>query len=53
MTNVDPVVRSIRIATTLNERFGTIVREAAEYQTVAGYRQRTTIAEMLSRLPAS
>jgi hypothetical protein len=27
--NVDPVVRSIRIATTLNERFGAILRDAA------------------------
>jgi hypothetical protein len=35
VTNVDPTVRSIRIATTLNDRFGAIAREAAEYQTVA------------------
>ena len=33
--NVDPVVRSIRIASTLNERFGAILRGAKEHQTVA------------------
>jgi hypothetical protein len=39
--NVDPVVRSIRIATTLNDRFGVIVREANEHQTVAEFERRS------------
>jgi hypothetical protein len=35
LINVDPAVRSIRIAATLNERFGAILKEAASYQKVA------------------
>jgi hypothetical protein len=35
LMTLDPVVRSIRIATTLNERFGAILRQAASPQTVA------------------
>lgn len=45
--NVDPVVRSIRIASTLNDRFGTIVREANEHQTVAEFELKIGEAQQI------
>jgi hypothetical protein len=45
--NVDPVVRSIRIATTLNERFGDILREAASYQKVAEFELKIGEAQQI------
>jgi hypothetical protein len=45
--NVDPVVRSIRIATTLNDRFGAIVREANEHQTVAEFELKIGEAQQI------
>ena len=46
--NVDPAVRSIRIATTLNERFGAILSEAASYQTVAEFELKIGEAQQIS-----
>jgi hypothetical protein len=45
--NVDPVVRSIRIATTLNDRFGAIVREANAHQTVAEFELKIGEAQQI------
>jgi hypothetical protein len=45
--NVDPVVRSIRIASTLNDRFGTIVREANNNQTVAEFELKIGEAQQI------
>lgn len=47
MTNVDPTVRSIRIATTLNDRFGAIIREAAAHQTVAEFELKIGEAQQI------
>jgi hypothetical protein len=44
---VDPVVRSIRIASTLNERFGAILREAASDQKVAEFELRIGEAQQI------
>jgi len=45
--NVDPAVRSIRIASTLNERFGAILREAASYQKVAEFELKIGEAQQI------
>lgn len=45
--NVDPAVRSIRIATTLNERFGAILREAASPQKVAEFELKIGEAQQI------
>ncbi|MDQ3335687.1 MAG: hypothetical protein M4D80_11010 [Myxococcota bacterium] len=45
--NVDPVVRSIRIASTLNDRFGAIVRGANEHQTVAEFELKIGEAQQI------
>ena len=45
--NVDPVVRSIRIATALNELFGAILREAASYQKVAEFELKIGEAQQI------
>jgi len=45
--NVDPAVRSIRIATTLNERFGAILKEATSGQTVADFELRIGEAQQI------
>lgn len=45
--NVDPAVRSIRIATTLNERFGAILREANAHQTVAEFELKIGEAQQI------
>lgn len=45
--NVDPVVRSIRVATTLNERFGAILREAASCQNVAAFELKIGEAQQI------
>ena len=42
-----PAVRSIRIATTLNDRFGTIIREAATNQTVAEFELKIGEAQQI------
>lgn len=47
LKNVDPVVRSIRIATALNERFGAILREAASYQKVAEFELKIGEAQQI------
>ena len=47
MTTIDPAVRSIRIATTLNERFAAIVRGAAEHQTVAEFELKIGEAQQI------
>ncbi|HEX7940639.1 MAG TPA: hypothetical protein VF488_02490 [Gemmatimonadaceae bacterium] len=47
LKNVDPVVRSIRIATTLNERFGAILKEAASYQKVAEFELKIGEAQQI------
>ena len=44
---VDPAVRSIRIATTLNERFGAILRDAGSYQTVAEFELKIGEAQQI------
>jgi hypothetical protein len=44
---VDPTVRSIRIATTLNERFGVILQEADAPQTVADFELKIGEAQQL------
>jgi len=45
--NVDPAVRSIRIATTLNDRFGAILRAAASHQTVAEFELKIGEAQQI------
>lgn len=45
--NVDPAVRSIRVAATLNERFGAILREAASHQTVAEFELKIGEAQQI------
>ena len=45
--NVDPVVRSIRIASTLNDRFGAILREANVHQTVAEFELKIGEAQQI------
>jgi hypothetical protein len=45
--NVDPAVRSIRIAITLNERFGAILREAESDQTVAEFELKIGEAQQI------
>jgi hypothetical protein len=47
LKNVDPVVRSIRIAATLNERFGTILSEAASHQNVAEFELKIGEAQQI------
>lgn len=47
MNVVDPAVRSIRIATTLNERFGAILKEAASPQQVAEFELKIGEAQQL------
>ena len=44
---VDPAVRSIRIATTLNERFGAILREVASSQKVAEFELKIGEAQQI------
>jgi hypothetical protein len=44
---VDPAVRSIRIATALNERFGAILKEAAAYQKVAEFELKIGEAQQI------
>jgi hypothetical protein len=45
--NVDPAVRSIRIANTLNQRFGTLLREAQDPQTVADFELKIGEAQQI------
>jgi hypothetical protein len=47
LRNIDPAVRSIRIATTLNERFGAILREAASCRDVAEFELRIGEAQQI------
>jgi hypothetical protein len=47
LKNVDPVVRSIRIAAALNERFGAILREAASDQKVAEFELKIGEAQQI------
>lgn len=47
MTNVDPVVRSIRIASALNHRFGAILREAAVPQKVSEFELKIGEAQQI------
>jgi hypothetical protein len=48
VTTVDPTIRSIRIATTLNDRFGVILREAqSSNQSVADFELRIGEAQQL------
>ena len=47
MTPIDPAVRSIRIATTLNERFGAILRGAQESQSVAEFELKIGEAQQI------
>jgi hypothetical protein len=44
---IDPIVRSIRIAKTLNERFGAILREAATEQNVAAFELKIGEAQQI------
>jgi|ERR1044071_651721 hypothetical protein len=47
LKNVDPVVRSIRIAATLNDRFGALLKEAASYQKVAEFELKIGEAQQI------
>ena len=47
MVTIDPAVRSIRIATTLNERFGTILRTANDSQNVAEFELKIGEAQQI------
>ena len=47
LNNVDPIVRSIRIATTLNERFGAILVAAAAHQKIAEFELKIGEAQQI------
>src|SRR5262245_22786086 len=47
LMNGDPVVRSVRVATALNQRFGALLREAKEHQTVAEFELKIGEAQQI------